>query len=204
MITRTMKKFPFPAYFWSEWTTTVSEIYPERVLDFVKSYSENQIAAKSWLTEHLKLHTITQTTGREIWILGSWYGTVLVPMIRSVLTDPTIHLVDYDQDSLYIAKRIHPHIETHCLDVTFDLPPLETDIIINTSCEHMYPMSEIPMKGLCFYQSNNFKIDPAHINCVHSVDELANQSGIERPEKYTMPFHKYDNEHERYMVIGYR
>lgn len=204
MKTYTMEKFPIPVEYWSEWTLMVHGLFHHRLEDFVKSYSENQIAAKSWLTEHLKMHTITDPHDKEVWILGSWYGTVLVPLIRSTLKNPKIHLVDYDQENLDIALRIHQNIQTHCLDVSFDLPEIETDIIINTSCEHMYPMKDIPMHGLCFYHSNNFYEDHAHINCVDSVDELAEQSGIENPEKHEMMFHRYDNHHKRYMVIGKR
>lgn len=199
-----MRKFPIPAYRWSDWTMKIMSDYPHRGVDFIKSYSENQLSAKSWLVEHLKLHTITNPDNREVWILGSWYGTVLVPLIRSVLNNTTLHLVDYDPETLAVARTIHPDIFTHAIDVTFDLPHLDTDIIINTSCEHMYPMKDIPMKGLCFYQSNNFKEDIAHINCVDSVEEFAEQSGIKDPEMYTMDFHRYDDHHKRYMVIGQR
>lgn len=204
MKTHTMKKFPFPVHLWSDWTFKVNSDYIHRTFDFIKSYSENQIASKTWLAEHLKMHTIADNKNKEVWILGSWYGTLLVPLVRSVLINPKIHLVDYDIENLEIAQLFHGRLYTHCLDVTFDLPELDTDIIINTSCEHMYPMKDIPMKGLCFYQSNNFTADHAHINCVNSVEELAEQSGIENPEMHTMQFHRYDEEHKRYMVIGRR
>jgi len=204
MITHTMQKFPIPAYLWSEWTLTVMEKYPHRTKDFVQSYSQNQLMAKSWLVEHLKMECISDLDKKEVWILGSWYGTVLVPLLRNVLKNPRIHLVDFDNESLIIAKMLHPYITTHNIDVTFDLPEIETDIIINTSCEHMYPMKDIPMKGLCFYQSNNFRSDNAHINCVDSAEEFAAQSGIEKPKLYTTDFHKFDDHHKRYMVIGQR
>lgn len=203
-ITHTMKKFPIPAYKWSEWTLFVMDKFPYRTADFIKSYSENQLMSKSWLVEHMKMQFINDNKDKEIWILGSWYGTLLVPLIRKEFVNSKIHLVDYDKDNLIVAKLIHGNIETHCLDVTFDLPEIETDIIINTSCEHMYPMKEIPMKGYCFYQSNNFREDAAHINCVDTKEEFAEQTGIENPTVLETQFHKYDEHHKRFMVHGKR
>lgn len=204
MITHTMSKFPFPAYKWSEWTQLVMAKFPHRSKDFIKSYSENQLSAKSWLVEHAKLQFISDNKDKEIWILGSWYGTILVPLLQKEFPNCRIHLVDYDEENLIIAKIIHSNIQTHCLDVTFDLPEIKTDIIINTSCEHMYPMKHIPMKGYCFYQSNNFRDDSAHINCVESKEEFAEQSGITNPIISEAPFHHYDNIHKRFMVHGQR
>jgi len=204
MLTYTMKKMEYPTYRLSDWTLKIKSTWPHRLEDFIKSYSENQFAAKSWLVEHLKIHTIADNKNKEVWILGSWYGTILVPLIQRTLINPTIHMVDYDSENLEVARLFHKDVITHCLDVTFDLPELDTDIIINTSCEHMYPMKDIPMHGLCFYHSNNFREDLAHINCVDSVEELAEQSGIENPEMHEMLFHRYDDHHKRYMVIGRR
>lgn len=204
MLTQTLKNFPIPAYEWSGWSQMIMAKYPHRTKDFIKSYSENQLSAKSWLTEHLKIQFIADNENKEVWILGSWYGTILVPLVRSVLKNPKIHLVDYDKETLSIAKQIHYDITTHKIDVTFDLPKIDTDIIINTSCEHMYPMKDINMKGFCFYQSNNFRNDNAHINCVDSKEELAEQSGIQNPKMFEMQFHKYDTDHKRFMVYGQR
>ncbi len=45
----------------------------------------------------------------------------------------------------------------------------------------------------------------AHINCVDSLEEFIEQTGIQ--DIYysgEIPFHTYDDHHKRYMVIGER
>jgi hypothetical protein len=50
------------------------------------------------------------------------------------------------------------------------------DLIINCCCEHMYPMSEVKLKGIYVLQSNNY--DPGgniHINRCSSIQEHLDQ-----------------------------
>ena len=66
-------------------------------------------------------------------------------------------------------------------------------------------MNEFDLNGLCVFQSNNFTQETSHINCVESVDELVEQSGITNViYKGETQFHKWDQDHKRYMVIGER
>jgi len=205
VLTQTMKSSAIPFWEWSRWICYLNNNYPYRVEDFAKSFSENQMSAKSWLVEHLQLHPISAQQNLEIWILGSWYGTILVPLLHKRLNVSRIHLVDYDSETLEIAKGIFKEysIRTHCIDINFDMPPVEADIIINTSCEHMMPMRDYKFSGLKVFQSNNFYDDLAHINCVDSLDSFIKQSGIQKIDyKGEKQFHRYDEIHKRYMVIG--
>jgi enterochelin esterase-like enzyme len=81
------------------------------------------------------------------------------------------------------------------------------DLIINTSCEHMFPMTR-------FYSLNKFKKYPLyvlqstddeqwddHINCVSSPDELIEQAKI--TEVLYSGKRELDNGMKRFMVIGY-
>jgi hypothetical protein len=81
------------------------------------------------------------------------------------------------------------------------------DLIINTSCEHMFPMTR-------FYSLNKFKNYPLyvlqstddeqwddHINCVSSPDELIEQAKI--TEVLYSGKRELDNGMKRFMVIGY-
>lgn len=196
-----------PIKFW-EWTNTflfISQNYPHRMKDFAKSFSENQIYAKSWLVETLQMHSISDVKDKEIYILGSWYGTLLVPLLTKKIPHiKTIHLVDYDDEALVIAKNLFPNVQTMQCDINFDLPDLiEADIIINTSCEHMLPMKDFNFNGLCIFQSNNFTPEKSHINCVDTLDEFIEQSGLTEIDfKGEIPFHRYDDEYKRFMVIG--
>lgn len=212
-ITSTMKRIPIPFWKYSKWLERLASDEPHRVSDFAKSFSENQVYAKSWLIERLMMHPFVNKKEKDIWILGSWYGTILVPLLMSKFPDIfRIHLVDFDEETLNIAERLWytktPFgnlIQTHCMDINFDFEQLEGDLIINTSCEHMLPMNEFDCKGLCAFQSNNFREEIAHINCVDSLEEFIEQTGIE--DVYysgEIPFHTYDDHHKRYMVIGER
>ena len=84
---------------------------------------------------------------------------------------------------------------------------VQYQLIINTSCEHMFPMTR-------FYSLNKFKIPPVyvlqstddsewddHINCVSSAEELIEQSKI--TEVLYSGEQKLDNGMKRFMVIGY-
>ena len=95
-LTNTMEKFPIPFWEYSRWICYLSNHMPYRVEDFAKSFSENQIYAKSWLVERLMMHPVASNKDKEIWILGSWYGTILVPLLHNKIGNiKKIHLVDY-------------------------------------------------------------------------------------------------------------
>ncbi len=80
------------------------------------------------------------------------------------------------------------------------------DFIINTSCEHMFPMTRFKQlnRGLFnnvvyVLQSTNDDQYDDHINCVSSPEELAEQADIV-PEY--MGSLTLSNGMERFMVIG--
>ena len=83
------------------------------------------------------------------------------------------------EEALEIAEKLHGKytVGVHHIDVNWDMERLskvKADIWINTSCEHMYPMTdEFNPKGLCVFQSTNFTKDPSHINCVDTLDDLS-------------------------------
>ena len=198
-----MHKIPIPFWRFSTGVLHVNHYYPHRVKDFAKSFSENQVLAKSWLVEQLSMSSAASIKNKNITILGSWYGTVLVPLLKYYLTDiKNIHLIDYDDETLKIAKWLHEDITTETKDVSFDLKEIEADIIINTSCEHMWHMKDINMKGLCAFQSNDFTQEDAHVNCVYDLNEFKEQTGI--TNIYYEGEKPFDNYHDckRFMLIG--
>ena len=121
----------------------------------------------------------------------------------------------YDEETLKLARYVNrfnslfasAKLEFECKDLNFDYDKIEADLIINCSCEHMYYMKDFDLKGTCVFQSNNFRKETAHINCVDSVEEFIEQSGIS-PEnilyKGERPFHRWDDFHKRFMIIGNR
>jgi hypothetical protein len=74
------------------------------------------------------------------------------------------------------------------------------NLIINCCCEHMYPMSEVKLKGIYVLQSNNY--DPGghiHINRCSSIQEHLDQI------KLDLVYYAETtiiNETEYYTVIG--
>ena len=201
--TRTMHKFPIPFWKFSNAVLHVNHYYPHRIKDFAKSFSENQVMAKSWLVEQLSMSPAASIKNKKIVILGSWYGTVLVPLLKYYLTDiSNIHLIDYDIEAMKIAKWMHNDVTTEVKDISFDIRDMKADIIINTSCEHMWHMKDINFEGLCAFQSNDFAQEDAHVNCVHSLEEFKEQTAITdvyyQGEK---PFDDY-NDCKRFMIIG--
>jgi hypothetical protein len=205
-LTSTMKKSAIPFWEWNDWLFYIKNNFPYRLEDFIRSFSENQVYAKTWLIEQLIMHPICDVKDKEVWVLGSWYGTILVHLlIKKIPNIKTIHLVDYDKEALDIAGGMFKeyNVQLHHYDINFDWPKIEGDLIINTSCEHMWPMKDYPFKGLCVFQSNNFKEEQAHINCVDSLEEFVEQTGIKEIDyKGEIQFHKWDEHHKRYMVIG--
>ena len=79
------------------------------------------------------------------------------------------------------------------------------DLIINTSCEHMYHMKKLKelnpdLKSWFVLQSTNQDKFDDHINCVNSTKELAEQGGLKQvlyEGQLTL-----DNGMTRFMVIG--
>jgi len=211
----TAKKMIVPIWEWSETLELIAHKYPHRYKDFAYSIRKNQWQSKSWLMEILSV--INEKENPVIWVLGSWYGTVIVPLIFEYIKDvKQIHLFDYDEEVFEICHSLHKKwnnkIVRHCKDINFEIDKLKSydiqpDIVINTSCEHMWFMQDLLLKDksiLYAFQSNNFKLESSHINCTDSLEEFKNQTGLKTIEyEGSMPFHDIDDEYKRWMVIGY-
>ncbi len=92
-------------------------------------------------------------------------------------------------------------------DVMMKTLEAKYDIIINTSCEHMYPMTKFyewnPDVGDPLYvlQSTNDDQYDDHINCVSSPEELAEQAKI--ADIHYAGSKVLPDGMTRFMVIGY-
>jgi len=77
------------------------------------------------------------------------------------------------------------------------------DLVINTSCEHIADLPKwlalLPRGCRVMLQSNNYTSEPTHVNCVESVDELAQQAKLsELNYAGALQLPKYT----RFMLIG--
>jgi len=151
--------------------------------DVLDSYSINQFNAKEKLIEHVENLNILDNNS-EIVIFGSWYGSIFIPGFKYV---KRITLVDTDRAVINISKnRLFDHyknVDFVCNDVfewAEDSSRIKkTDLIINTSCEHMKSMKELKILSNlnCYFafQSNNMFNIPTHTNCVNNIDEFKEQ-----------------------------
>ena len=156
--------------------------YPDRIMDVLDSLSVNQYASKDWLIEKLNEyphHYRQKTLDKkiEVSILGSWYGSILIPAFKQV---KRITSIDVDDKVIRIAKqRLFKHY-TNTDFITADVFNLgkfkygveNSNLIINTSCEHMRSMKELDLNTNAYFafQSNNMFDIPTHTNCVHCTN----------------------------------
>jgi hypothetical protein len=206
-----LDKFPIPVWEWSRQLGAIFYKQPHRAEDFARSFSKNQFVAKTWALEVLQTIDAPELDDNPVFtIAGSWYGTIFVPLMKYIWGYNTrINLVDFDEGALRVAGELHGmHFIKHFhMDLNWDmhrLKKIKTDILINTSMEHMYPWTDISFGGkLCVFQSNNFITDHAHINCSETLEDFVEQMNMDEVlYQGEIPFHDYDDEHKRFMVIG--
>ena len=152
--------------------------------DLLDSYSPNQFISKEFLIDKIKSLDILNSES-QIVIFGCWYGSILIPAFYNDVK--SITAIDMDQKVISIAKN---RIFTDYKKIDFidkDLFPWaedssrikKTDLIINTSCEHMKPMKSLKilnsLNSYFAFQSNNMFDIKGHINCVNSMKEFKQQ-----------------------------
>lgn len=202
---------------------TIIKDYPKLEDDLLDSFSDNQFASKGALINAVdKLNILNKDSTVVIW--GSWYGSILIPLLASKVQK--LISIDLDNTPLQIAKnrlfKKIKNVDYICDDIfkTCRKQYLETNLIINTSCEHMLPMKEWPWFGPgaliedgiigkdpklssnCYFafQSNNMFGIEGHINCVNSLEEFEEQL----PKRAQVLYREEveDTRGTRYMLIG--
>lgn len=148
--------------------------------DLVDSYSPNQFKSKERLIDLIKNLNMEF---QDVVILGCWYGSILIPSLKQ---SKRITAIDIDPTTISIAKnRLFGHynnIDFITSDV-FDNNRYgrikNTNLIINTACEHMKPMKELkPLresKSYFAFQSNDMVDIEGHINCVKTIEDFKKQ-----------------------------
>ena len=198
---------------------------PKVTNDIIDSFSDNQFLSKRTLIKFVNdLNILNEKTTVAIW--GSWYGSILIPEIADKVKK--IVCIDLDKEPLQIAKNRlfsnYNNIEYICDDVfkTYRDVYIDTNLIINTSCEHMPPMKEwkwfgggamendtdisvfknpkLPNECYFAFQSNNMFDIEGHINCVNNLQEFKNQL----PERAEVLYDEeiVDTRGTRYMLVG--
>jgi hypothetical protein len=189
------------------------------------SFSHNQIAAKTALLNAVDdLKILDKDSTVVMW--AGWYGSILIPKLANKVKK--IVNIDLDNQTTKVSKKLfnnYENIDYVCDDIfeTYRDVYLNTNLIINTSCEHMLPMKEWEwfQKGAlatdsqykhkfgspklsdnCYFafQSNNMFDIEGHVNCVNSLQEFKDQM----PERAEILFEEEveDTRGTRYMLVG--
>jgi len=197
---------------------------PDRTDDILDSFSNNQIKAKNTLVNLIRnLGILDKDCNVTIW--GSWYASILVPLLHNYVN--SITCVDIDTEVSRVAKNyLFNNLDniTYASNDVFEYKKdyINTNLFINTSCEHMAPMKEwkwfgagamsedstteifrtpkIPDKCYFAFQSNNMFDIEGHINCVSSMQEFE----IQLPDRAKVLHREEiaDTRGTRYMLIG--
>ena len=146
--------------------------------DLLDSFSPNQFKSKLKLINHIENLNILNEDS-EIVIFGCWYGSILIPAFYNKVKKITA--IDIDPKVISRAKYNlfkDTNVDFISKDV-FDWAPdssriKKTDLIINTSCEHMPSMKKLELDTNAYFAftSNNMYDIEGHINCVSSIEEF--------------------------------
>ena len=152
--------------------------------DLLDSFSPNQFKSKENLINHIKKLNILNSES-EIVIFGCWYGSILIPAFYNKVK--RITAIDIDDNVIGIAKnrifknydKIDFIVNDAFVWANKSSRIKSTNLIINTSCEHMQPMKNLPIlntiNSYFAFQSNNMFDIETHINCVNSIEQFKKQ-----------------------------
>ena len=174
---------------------------PLRTMD---AFWSGQLKSKEWLIDCLDEHVHFASS---IDIHGGWVGVLASMIFQSNIPVTTIRSIDIDPSCESIATMMNKgeEISGRFKAVTSDMCNIrsDSDIIINTSCEHITQdqyelwLSGMPYNSLLVLQSNNYII-PEHVRPVNSLIEFESQSQINVLWSGELVLPLYT----RYMIIG--
>lgn len=208
----------------NNWARAWQETQRERPWAFprvIDSFTESQVVGKLWLVKEVKKLKIKPD---NVALIGGWYAHFATSVLIEDLNCDTVTNFEIDHDSHFISfkfnrrykeEKRYRSIRRNVLIQS--LKGVETwegtktkesqwDVIVNTSCEHMFPMWKFRKlnpqleDSLYILQSTDATQYEDHINCVKSVEELADQARI-KDIKYSGS-KKLPNGMTRFMVIG--
>ena len=213
----------------NNWSRAYIETHRERPWAFqrlVDASTTSQLESKFWLTEELS--NVNESPKSAV-LLGGWFAHVITSLLLDYTSvekvtnfeiDEDAHFISYKFNRRYKKKEEYGDAQYRSIrrNVLFEsLKGVETftgdgkdtdqfDLVINTSCEHMFPMWKFrelnpQLLGKLFVlQSTNAREFEDHINCVDSEDELVDQSML--GDILYKGSKVLDNGITRFMVIG--
>ena len=198
----------------NNWSRTFDQVHtqlPWMSKRIVNATTVSQAESKLWLIEELKKF---KNEVNDVALLGGWFAHIISPLLIDELDVSSIRNYEIDRDAIHISVKFnrrfkHTIYNTSQRNIMTQSLPKDYihDTIINTSCEHMFPMKKfkdlnphLANDQLYVLQSTNDDSYEDHINCVSSPEELAKQADI--PEIYYKGSKVLANGMTRFMVIG--
>jgi len=176
----------------------------KRLLD---ASTESQMESKLWLATDLMSVDISS---KNVALLGGWFAHIITTLLMDEVNVDTVTNFEIDQDAKFISykfnRRYKPNYKAKRKNITISSLNENFDLIINTSCEHMFPMWKFrelnPQLKNSWYvlQSTDDDQYDDHINCVKDEFHLAEQANF-TDIKYSGE-KKLPNGMTRFMVIG--
>lgn len=182
----------------------VDDLY--RIKDIVHSVDKNHWEGKEWLAKEFYKH-YNHPDG-NILVVGGWYG-MMAYQLRKLWPNPSMNITSSDMDPMcdyYGYKLFYDQdIAFETLDINSEIDYSPYTAIINTSCEHMEQEDLVniikrkPADTWICFQTNDYTLLDAHINCWPGAKTFADSLGLEYIA-YTGTLDLGD--FNRHMVIG--
>ena len=195
----------------NNWSRAWSETKTQRPWAFrrlLDSSTTSQMQSKLWIATELNKLNLKY---KKVALIGGWFAQYITPLLIENLKVDIVHNYDIDKDAQLISykfnRRYKEKEQYQAFSRNLFIKPLNEyyDMVINTSCEHMFPMKKFrelnpALNSIYVLQSTNETKYDDHINCVESPEELANQCVLEKV--YYSGSKVLDNGMTRFMVIG--
>jgi hypothetical protein len=174
---------------------------PMRTLD---AFWSGQMKSKEWLIDNLEPFVIKPS---RIEIHGGWVGVLASMIFQSKISARYIASVDIDPLCQHVATMMNKIEEQDgkFKAITGDMcaVPVNGDVIINTSCEHITQeqydiwLARLSTDSIIVVQSNDYAI-AEHIRIARSLEEFKNQSHLKELWSGSLKTQLYT----RWMIIG--
>jgi hypothetical protein len=195
---------------WSRTFDQVNTQMPWASRRLVDATTASQAQSKLWLATELSEF---KNEVNNVGILGGWFAHIITPLLIDEVGVKNIVNYEIDKDAITISVKFNRRVKKEIYSISNRNIIIESlpkrnmhDTIINTSCEHMFPMWKFRELNphlenvLYVLQSTDDDQYDDHINCVSSADELAEQARL--VDIYFSGSKVLDNEITRFMVIG--
>lgn len=194
---------------WKQTAADVRKDYPHQFRRTLDCSTSSQLQSKLWLINELLELYIDY---KRVALMGGWFANFITELLITEGNVDLVHNYEIDEDAKNISykynKRYKDTGKYQCSikDVMMQIMEEDFDLVINSSCEHMFPMTkfyELNPDIRCLYalQSTNEDLYDDHINCVGSPEELVEQANIN--DVLYSGTKVLSNGMNRFMVIGY-